>query len=117
MTDELSVQEDIQGVVNFLKNEHELTKLAKALDKASMKAIKFLEEVLADVNADSLRKQQAAEKILTFCLTASKQINDDNMSRLVAQVKLGGGKGRSVTLTDGARPSVPQLDFDTVREV
>lgn len=107
-------------VVNFLREEHELTKLAKALDKASKKAVEFLQSVLEDVKADGLRRQQAAEKILTFVLAASKQINDDNMARLIAQAKLVGAKGSPLPLGDGKRSTAPQgpkLDFDNVRTV
>lgn len=109
------------AVITFLKDEHELTKLAKALDKASKKAVEFLQSVLEDPAADSLRRQQAAEKILTFVLQANKQINDDNMARLIAQAKLGGAKSQPIPLGEGGKPTNalpgPRLDFDTVRQV
>jgi hypothetical protein len=109
------------AVITFLKDEHELTKLAKALDKASKKAVDFLTSVLEDEKADSLRRQQAAERILTFVLAANKQINDDNMARLIAQAKLGGAKGQPIPLGEGGKPTNtlpgPKLDFDNVRQV
>ncbi len=114
---EITIPDNAPAIVNFLKTDHELAAVLKSLDKASKAAVKFLEGVLTDEKADGLRKQQAAEKILTFYLQASKQMNDDDMARLIAQAKLGNGKGRSVGLTGGERPEAPALDFDTVRKV
>jgi uncharacterized protein with PIN domain len=104
-------------VVNFLRDEHELTKLAKLLDKASKKAVEYLQTVLEDVNVDGARRQQAAEKLLTFMLAANKQINDDNMARLIAQARLGSGKKKPLQLKEGDKPAGPRLDFDNVRQV
>jgi uncharacterized protein with PIN domain len=109
---------DTDQIITFLKDDHELAKLAKALDKASLKAVEFLKTVLEDEKADSLRRQQAAEKILSFALAANKQINDENMARLIAQARLGKGK-KPITLTPGEKPQQqgPRLDFNNVREV
>lgn len=116
---EVTVQDpaNTQPVVSFLKEKHELTTLLKSLDKASTKAIKLLTDTMDNAKTDEKTRLECANKIISFYMAASKQINDEDMARLIAQVRLGKPQGKSVGLTDGDKPPQPALDFTNIKKV
>jgi hypothetical protein len=116
MEQEGQLQEEGAGpVVSFLKGKHELARLLKSLDKASQAAVDLLIRTMENSEDEKLRAA-CAKDLLTFYAAVSKQISDDDMARLVAEVKLGGGRGRTLKLTPG-EPEKPALNFDEIREV
>lgn len=120
-TTQVEVQtEGKDAIVTFLKGKHELAKLLKELAKHSDAAVKYLVDTLQDKDADVKVKVDCAKTLIQLQAQVAKQISEDEMARLIAQVKLG-GKGKSLTLTPGEggeeKPTTPRLDFDSVREV
>ena len=110
--------EDTAQVVTFLKEKHELTKLLKSLDTAATKAVKLLTDTMNNDKTDEKTRLECANKIIGFYMAASKQINDEDMARLIAQVRLGGNNGGFKLKPGTSSPAAPPaLDFTNIREV
>jgi phosphate uptake regulator len=120
MVQEITVQEETTAP-SFLKDKHELAKLLKTLDKASAAAVKLLTDIVdnadPDMKVDLTQRQKAAEKIIDFYLATSKQVNDDELSRLIAQVKLGSKKRLTLDDDTGEVKPKAKLDFSDIRKV
>lgn len=100
-----------------------LSPILKALRPASTKAVKVLEDILDDEKADVKLKASAAEKLLSFYMQTIKDINSDQVQRLIAELKLG-PKGKMLipvgqTPAQGEEPTPgkrkPIVDFTTIR--
>lgn len=118
MTEQVAVQtEEGKPVPSFLKDKHELAKLMKELDKASSSALATLIKVMTETKDEKL-KAGCAKDILAFYTATAKQISDDDMARLIAEVKLGGGKKAGMVLPPGeVKPATPSLDFEHIKAV
>jgi hypothetical protein len=94
----------------IFKKEHELTDLLKKLKKLSKKTIEVLEQGLE--SKDERIKQQAANKIMDYLISMSKEVNQDQLARLVLEVKTSGliGAGSTATQDD----NTPELNFDEI---
>ncbi len=116
-TEDVTVQPgEEKPVPSFLKDKHELAKLFKSLDKASQAAVKLLTETLESTDKDVTLKMklECAERLLDFYMRTAKQISDDDMARLIAEVKLGGSK-QGFVLKEGERPAQPVLNFSEIK--
>lgn len=94
----------------IFRKEHELADLLKKLKKLSKKTIEVLEQGLE--SKDERIRQQAANKIMDYLINMSKEVNQDQLSRLVLEVKASGlaGAGSAVPEDD----DTPKLDFDNI---
>lgn len=117
MSEQLPSDPETTPVVSFLKDRHELAKLFKQLDKASQAAVKLLTDTLdsKDENVTIKMKLECAERLLDFYMRTAKQISDDDMSRLIAEVKLAPGKP-GFTLKEGEKPAKPALNFGEIKD-
>lgn len=103
---------------SFLDDKLKLDKLLRELGKASKKAVDALESALS--SQDEKIRVAAADKLLAFYVATAKEVNNDQIQRLIAELKLNGGRGkRLVELPNGETggPKRPLVDFTTIREV
>jgi hypothetical protein len=95
----------------IFRKDHELADLLKRLKKLSKKTIEVLEQGLE--STDERIRQQAANKIMDYLINVSKEVNQDQLNRLVLEVKTSGlvGAGSSVQ-----EDNTPILNFDEIHE-
>lgn len=105
---------------SFLTDQLQLKKLSKELTKATKEAIDILIKLLE--SSDEKVRLQAASKLLEFDIDVKKAISQDQMQRLIAEIKLN--KGPSAKLiplvdpdTEGKQKLKPLVDFSSLREV
>jgi hypothetical protein len=105
---------------SFLTDKLKLDKLLRSLATASKKAVEALETALN--SQDEKVRVAAADKLLAFYVSTAKEVNNDQIQRLIAELKLNGGRGkRLIPLEHGGegqsgRPR-PVVDFETIRDV
>jgi hypothetical protein len=92
------------------KKTHELAKLVRDLKKISKKAIEVLERGLD--SQDERVRMIAAEKLLKFYTDSAKDVNEDELKRLLLEVKLRGMVGAGSTAQED--DDAPALDFDNI---
>lgn len=98
----------------FLRSKHELEGLLEKLGKASDAAVKFLKDVVEDVEQSPKMRMECASKIIAYQMEASKEINTDNIQRLVAEIKvkqLGAPAGGKLI------PNRAVVDFSKIQDV
>lgn len=104
---------------SFLDNDglkQKLGPLLKSLKTASKAAIEVLEKALE--SPDEKVRVSAAEKLLQFYMQTAKEINNDQVQRLIAELKLH--PNRKPMTPVGNSPSgapKPIVDFSTIRDV
>jgi hypothetical protein len=99
---------------SFLVSSLDLKPVLKRLSAQSKAAIDVLVKLLE--SKDERTRMSAATKLLDFQVQIAKEINADQMQRLIAQVKLGsdaGGKSPLLVPEDKR----PLVDFTTIREI
>lgn len=97
---------------SFLTQSIDLKRLLKDVSKQSKPAVDALVKLLA--SQDEKIRLSAAKALLDLQVSVAKEINADQMQRLVAELKLSGGSKRLVEVEEDNRPLV---DFTTIREV
>lgn len=105
---------------SFLDDKLKLDKLLRSLGTASKAAITALEDALK--SQDEKVRVAAADKLLAFYIATAKEVNNDQIQRLIAEIKLnGGGTKKLVPLSNDPEArggkSRPLVDFGTIREV
>lgn len=98
-------------VISFIRKSGELSKLLRRSDRVAVDALKFLEDTMNDEKADLKLRVACAKEIVGINIDTAKIVNQDNLQRMVAQLKLNPGQGNLVE-----KDSTPVLDFDTVGE-
>lgn len=103
---------------SFLTNGLDLKKLLRDVSKHSKAAIDKLVKLM---DSEDHKVALAAAKTLLEMQTAiTKDMNTDQLQRLIAQVKLKGGGGRAlvpVSGEDDEENDRPTVDFTTIRQV
>lgn len=97
--------------ITFIRKSGELTKLLKRVDKITPDAVAFLEKTMNDATVDIKTRVACAKEIVGINIDVAKTVNHDQLSRLIAQLKLKTGSGK--TLVD--KDEMPSLDFETVQ--
>ena len=119
MTDKIKTKE--VNIPSFIRKRHELDKLFKALQELSPKAIELLEGILEDVELPIKIRFEAAQTLLNKQIDTAKQINADEMQRLIAEYKFNRDGGRLKGIGNGSTvdddDDTPLLDFDNVRQI
>jgi hypothetical protein len=109
---------------SFLKDKIQLQKLLKDLNKASKEALEILVNIM-ETTKDEKLKAQCAKDILQFTIATNKEVNADQMQRLIAEIKLNRApQGKLIPLNDPEDVSSgkgvgdrPVVDFSTVRSL
>jgi hypothetical protein len=94
----------------IFRKDHELADLLKRLKKLSKKTIEVLEQGLE--STDERIRQQAANKIMDYLINVSKEVNQDQLNRLVLDIKAQGLVGAGTTAPED--DNTPKLDFDNI---
>lgn len=106
-----------EPALSFIKKRHELQPLARALEKGSVAAAEMLIATMNDPDADKNTRLACAKSVIAYSMSLNEQINNDSMSRQVAQIKFGGGAEKNLTTVRDNRPQPPILDFNTISNV
>lgn len=107
----MGVQLKEQPISFVRRQNHELSKLLRNLTKESEAAVQVLVALLE--SKDEKTRMNAASKLLDMQKDISEAINKDEITRLLAELKLNGGGVRNLIPED----DTPLVDFTTVQEV
>lgn len=109
---------------DFLKDSVDLKSVHTKLKGVSKKAIETLEKALD--SEDEKIASSAAIKLLELGVQVAKEINSDKLTRLIAKVKLGSGRGVLVPVGNKKAEEEPEdvdtkpksiVDFTTIQQV
>lgn len=95
------------------KQNHDLAKLLRTMTKETDDVVKVLVELMK--SQDEKIRLQAATKFLEIMSSVSKDISDDSIKRLLAEVKYG--DNRNLVEDDEDDDGHASIDFTTVQEV
>ena len=114
------VVETQTALPSFLDDKLDLKKMARDISKASSKAVEVLLKLLE--SKDEKVRLTAATKLVEFQVQIAKEVSNDQLQRLVAEIKLVRGAGRTknlVPLQDGGKRenTTPVIDFSRVLEI
>lgn len=102
---------------SFIRRKGELSQLLKSLTRVSEDAVSVLIDAMTDSSVDKKTKISCAEKLLDFQISVAKEVNSDNMQRLIAEIKLNKQPmGSSLEAIEAEKNSRPVIDFTTIRE-
>lgn len=90
------------------KQSHPLKDVLKKLNKESEGAVEMIVAVMNSAEADDKTKLAAASKLLDLQRQVAQDINQDELQRLIANVKFGGP--RQLEMDD----DTPDVDFTQV---
>ena len=91
------------------KQNHPLTGILKKLNKEAEGAVEMLVTLMTAEDSDDKTKLAAASKLLEFQRQAAQDINQDELQRLIANIKFGGPKSLEYEDDD-----TPDVDFTQV---
>lgn len=95
--------------VGFARRQnHPLKKLLNSLTKESEDAVEILVALMTGKDTDDKTKLAAASKLLDLQRQIAQDINQDELQRLIANVKFGGPKQLET------EDDTPQIDFSTI---
>ena len=97
----------------FLDDEIQLKALSRELGKASKDAVAVLVKMLN--SPDTRLQMQAAIKLLEFDIDVKRSISTDQIQRIIAEIKVGGGT-KTLELEDAGKKK-PMVDFATIRSI
>ena len=114
------VVETQTALPSFLDDKLDLKKVARDISKASSKAVEVLLKLLE--SKDEKVRLTAATKLVEFQVQIAKEVSNDQLQRLIAEIKLVRGAGRKtslVPLQDGGKRenTTPMVDFSRVRAI
>lgn len=98
----------------FLDEEIQLKALSRELGKASKDAVAVLVEMLK--SQDVRIKMQAAVKLLEFDIDVKKSVSNDQIQRVIAEIKMNGSGSKTLELEDDVKKR-PMVDFSTIRSI
>lgn len=93
----------------LFRQTHELAKAVRSLKRLSTKAIEVLEKALT--SNDEKTRMLAADKILSYYEKMAKETNQDQLNRLILEIKSSGMIGQGSTADDD---DTPVLNFDEI---
>jgi hypothetical protein len=95
----------------IFKKEHELLGVLKKLKKLTAKALEVLEQGLN--SEDEKLRHSSAKLIIDYYTATAKEVNNDQLSRLVLDIKAQGLVGAGTTAQED---NTPILNFDEIHE-
>jgi hypothetical protein len=107
---------------SFIRDKGELSNLLKFLSKVSASAVEILVDAMnAKDGVDQKTKIACAEKLLDFQIACAKQVNDDNMQRMIAEIKLNrtplANNLSAIEFDEEKRRNRPVVDFSQIQDV
>jgi endonuclease III len=90
------------------RQSHPLSKVLKALTAESQDAVDILVKLMNSKTTDDKTRLAAASKLLDLQRQVAADLNQDELQRLIANVKFGGPTQLEV------EDDSPQIDFSTV---
>lgn len=105
----LGAQLAVKEVGFHRRQNHPLKKLLASLTKESEDAIEVILKIMNDKEVDDKTRLAAASKLLDLQRQVAQDINQDELQRLIANVKFGGPKQLEVDDDD-----TPDVDFTQV---
>lgn len=118
MSDPLTITAVVQERnQSFLDDEIKLKKLDRELSKASKEAIDVLVSLLS--STDERVRMTAATKLIEYDIDVKKAISQDQMQRLIAEIKLNSGATTKQLTAEGeqGQKKRPVVDFSTIKQV
>lgn len=105
---------------SFLDNKVDLKRLAREIGRASGRALEVLMALLN--STDERVRLEAAKKLIEFQVSVAKEISNDQMQRLIAEIKLvRQPKQKLIPAGEGeggeAQTNKPVVDFHTIRTI
>lgn len=101
----------------FVKKKHELADIAKQLDKVTPDAIDLMASSMVDDKNLTLKERlKLAEALVDLKIRITDQINKDELTRQIAEIKATGPKTPLVP-EDTKKPGPPRLDMNTIQSV
>jgi hypothetical protein len=98
--------------VGFARRQnHPLKKLLANLTKESEDAVEVILSIMNDDKVDQKTRLAAASKLLDLQRQVAQDINQDELQRLIANVKFGGPKELET------EDDTPAIDFSVVQDV
>lgn len=108
------------GVVEFVPEQQsfmvtpvDLKSLLRRIDRQSRHAVEALVKLLD--SKDEKIRLTAATKLLEFQVSIAKEINTDQLQRMIAEIR--NNPGASNKLVPNDQKNRPLVDFTTIREV
>lgn len=98
----------------FIRKKHELTDLQKLLAKNSALAVQVLIDTMNKEDQTDKEKRECAKLLIQYDIEVSKAINQDNMARMIAEIKMNGNNSKSLHVEDD---NTPLVSFDEVQAV
>lgn len=98
---------------SFLDGKIDLTKLSKKLTKISDEVVDTLIALLE--SKDERTRMTVAIKLLELDIDVKKVISQDQMQRLIAEIKLNRPNGNLKQIPVNGEDTRPLVDFSTVR--
>lgn len=99
---------------SFLDDKIDLKRLAQKIGRETGKAVEVLVQLLE--SKDEKVRLTAATKLVELQVQVQKEISNDQMQRLIAEIKLvRAPKQKLIEAEDG--PKRPLVDFGTVRQI
>lgn len=102
----------------FVKKKHELADMAKQLDKVTPDAIELMAtKMLDEENVPLKDRLKLAEALVDMKIRVTDQINKDEITRQIAEIK---ARGVSTPLVPGEqekKPGPPRLEMNTIQKV
>lgn len=112
-SDSASTVELQTEVQSFLSTGVDLKRLLRDVSKQSKSAVEALAGLLT--NQDPKIQLAAAKALLDLNVNVASAINDDNLKRLIAEVRLNPSGTRRLVAAD--EDNSPLVDFSTIRSV
>ena len=101
--------------LTFLDEEILLKKLSKEFSKSSKDAIEVLVKMLS--SPDDKMRMQAAIRLLEFDVDIKRAISQEQMQRMIAEIKINGGGSKTLELEAASVKSRPVVDFSNIRNI
>jgi hypothetical protein len=100
---------------SFLTEKINLTKLQSKLNKAAEKALDTLISIMEETEDEAL-KARCARDIIGMGIDVTKEINQDQFQRLLAEIKFSRPTTKTLAVeTEESKVNRPTVDFTTIR--
>lgn len=101
----------------FIKKTHELSKLAKRLDKVSDGAIDVIVETMNNPKTDPKLRVACATTLTDMHIKVNDIISKDQLTRQIAELKKNGLSTPLQLQSGEIKPLPPRRDFLTIQSV
>jgi hypothetical protein len=114
MTKKIVTMAEVAETQGFLKKRGSWSSLTKRAVKSITASLDMMETILESPTADEKLKASTANQLAQLSMGILEADNRDSISRMLAQVKYGGGLLGGSTVDDD---NSPLICFDTIQEI